>query len=169
MAFPISVSYSKPLKATITSDNQQQILNFIEKSILKDKADNVVVEEKHVKYRGSTSAWRGSLFRSVDNGIFTLIYKNDGWWLNYQIKMRKLFVGAAILSGVMGVFALANTGPWWVGIAAFLWFCGANWIINLIRHESVAATMAVEIDELICGKAELPEQDKMTGELKSWF
>ncbi|MEO6977748.1 MAG: hypothetical protein ABI113_05185 [Mucilaginibacter sp.] len=169
MAFPISVSYTKRLKATITSDNQQQILNFIGESILKDKADNVVLEEKYVKYRGSTSAWRGSLFGSVDNGVFTLIYKSDGWWLNYQIKMRKLFVGAAILSGIMGVFAWANNGPWWVGIAAFLWFCGANWIINLIRHESVATTMAVEIDELICGKTELPEQDKMTGELKSWF
>ena len=69
----------------------------------------------------------------------------------------------------MGVFALVTGGPWWIGFAAFLWLCGANWITNLVRHETVAANIADGIDELICGKIVPPEQDKMTGKLKSWF
>jgi len=169
MIFPFSVSFNKQLKAKIISDNQQAILQYIMKSILDDKANNVVVEDIHVTYRGSTSNWRGSLFGSVDDGIFSLIYKHNNWWLNYQINMRKLFIGTAILSSIMGVFALVNGGPWWIGIAAFLWLGGGNWIINLIRHETVAANIAEGIDELICGKTELTEQDKMTGKLKSWF
>ena len=153
----------------MTSDNQQEILHFIMKSILDDEANNVVIEDIHVTYKGSTSNWRGSLFGSVDDGIFNLIYKDNNWWLNYQINMSKLFISTVILSSIMGVFALLNNGPWWVGIAAFLWLCGANWIINLIRHEVVAANIAVGIDELICGITQLPEQDRMTGKLKSWF
>jgi len=169
MTFPFSVSFNKRLEATITSDNQQKILQFIMKSILDDKANNIVGEDMHITYKGSTSNWRGSLFGSVDDGIFNLIYKDNNWWLNYQINMRKLFVGTAILSTIMGVFALISGGPWWVGIAAFLWLCGANWIINIIRHESVATNIAAGIDELICDKTTLPEQDRMTGKLKSWF
>ncbi len=169
MIFPFSVSFNKRLAATITSDNQQQILQYIVKSILEDKAKNIAVEDVHVTYKGSTSNWRGSLFGSVDDGIFNLIYKDNNWWLYYKINMRKLFVGAAQLSTIVGLFALVNGGPWWIGIAGFLWLCGANWIINLIRHESVASNIAWGIDELICGKTQLPEQDKMTGKLKSWF
>lgn len=72
----------------------------------------------------------------------------------------------------MEVFMLVNGGPWWVGIAAFLWLCGANWILNLVRHGGVADDIAARIDRLICGKTEsteLPGEDKMTGKLKSWF
>jgi len=169
MAFPLSVNFNKRLKATITSDEVPGILQYIAKSIAEDKADNIVIEDMHVTYKGSTSMWRGSLFGTVDDGIFNLIYKDNGWWLNYKINMRKLFMGTAILSSILSVFALVTDGLWWVGIAAFLWLYGGNWIINPIRHETVAADIAAGIDELICGKTELPENDKMTGKLKSWF
>jgi hypothetical protein len=169
MIFPFSVSYNRRLKATITPDNQHAVLQYIMNSILDDKANNVVAEDIHVSYKGSTSARKGSLFGSVDNGTFSLIYKDDSWWLNYQINMRELFVFATIASTIMGVFMLLGGGPWWVGITAFLWLCGVNWTISFIRHETVATSIASGIDDLICGKTELPEQDNMTGELKSWF
>jgi len=51
MDFPVSVKFNKPLKILITPDNQQQILQYIEKSILKDKANNVVVEDLRVTYK----------------------------------------------------------------------------------------------------------------------
>jgi len=170
MTFPFSVRFNKSLKTIITSDNKEQILQYIKKSVLEDKADNVVVKDMAVNYKGSTSSWRGSLFGSVDNGIFYLVYQDNSWFLNYQINMYKLFIYTSIMSTIMGAFALVNGGPWWIGIAAFLWLCGANWVINLIRHQSVVANIAAGIDELINGKTEkLPEQDKMTGKLKSWF
>jgi len=169
MIFPFSVCFNRLLKTTITPDNKGQVLQYIGKSILRDKADKVVVEDMFVSYQGSTSYWRGSLFGSVDNGAFYLTYKSNSWFLIYQINMRKLFIGTSILSIAMGIFALVSGGPWWIGIAAFLWLCGANWITNLIRHGTVATDIAVGIDELMLGKTKLPEQDKMTGELKSWF
>ncbi|MEZ2338532.1 hypothetical protein AB6735_22985 [Mucilaginibacter sp. RCC_168] len=134
------------------------------------KADNVIVKNLSVNYKGSTSNWRGSLFGSVDNGVFNLIHENNSWLLNYQINMHKLFITTSTMSIIMAVFMLVNSGPWWVGIVAFLWLCGVNWIINLIRHRTVATDIATGIDELIFGKTELPpEQDKMIGELKNWF
>lgn len=170
MIFPFSVTFNIRLKATIIADNQQKILQYIVKNILDDKADNVVVEDILVTYKGSTSSWRGSLFGSVDDGSFNLIYKDNDWWLNYQISMSGLFIGGAIISSIMSIFVLANGSPWWVVILIFLWFCGVNWIISFIRHEAVAADIAAGIDELICGKTELPpEQDRMTGKLKNWF
>lgn len=169
MAFPISMCYTNQLKPVVTSENQLQILNFIATSILKDKAGRVVIGDMQVKYKGSTSNWRGSLFNGVNNGVFTLIYKDDNWWLNYQLNMRELFIGTAILSGIMGVFSLVTGGPWWAVIFAFLWLCGGNWVIIVIRHGGLAADITLGIDELICGKTELPEDDRMTGELKSWF
>lgn len=169
MIFPFSVSYNRRLKATITPDNQQQVLQYIMNSILEDKANNIIADDIHVTYKGSTSARRGSLFGSVDDGVFNLIYKDDTWWLNYKINMSELFVFTTIASTIMGVFSLVSGGPWWVGIAAFLWLCGANWIISFIRHETVATSIAAGIDDLICGKVIQPEEDKMTGELKSWF
>ncbi|MBE9597988.1 hypothetical protein [Pedobacter sp. MC2016-24] len=169
MTFPLSVSFKNRLKAVVTADNQQQILQYIVKTILDEKAKNVVVEDMHVTYRGSTSYWNWSLFSGVDDGIFSLIYKDNSWSLNYQINMLKLFIGTAILSSLMAVFMLINEGPWWTGIVAFSWLCGGNWIINVIRHGALAATISTGIDELICGKIELPEQDKMTGKLRSWY
>ena len=170
MIFPFSVIFNRSLKTVITPDNKEQILQYIRESILKDKADHVIVKDLSVSYKGSTANRRGSLFGGVDNGVFSLVHKNNSWLLNYQINMRQLFISTSILSIIMGVFMLVNGGPWWVGIVAFLWLCGVNWVISAIRHGTVATDIATGIDELICGKTELPpEQDKMTGELKSWF
>jgi len=82
MTFPFSVQFDRPLKTIITPDNERQILQHIKKTILEDKANNVVVEDMSVNYKGSTSNWRGSLFGSVDNGIFCLVYENNSWFLN---------------------------------------------------------------------------------------
>lgn len=169
MIFPFSVHFSRRLKATITADNQEEILQYITKSISESKANNVVTQEMWVKYKGSTSYSRGALFGSVDDGIFNLIYKDNSWWLNYQINMRKLFIGTATLSIIMGTFALVNRGPWWIGIASFLWLCGANWITILIRHGIVATNISAGINELICGKEPEPENTETDERLKSWF
>jgi len=172
MTFPFSLYFNRKLNAAITSDTQNNVLDYIKISILDDKADNILIEGLNVTYKGSTSNWRGSLFGSVDDGIFSLIYKEGYWWLIYRINMHKLFISTIILSTIMGVFAFVNGGPWWAGMAAFLWLCGANWFINLVRHGLMATNIAEGIDRLIHGKTDQPEisePDKMTGGLKSWF
>lgn len=161
MVFPFSLRFNKRLKISITQDNEQQILQYIMNCILDDKADYVLIDNKQVTYKGSTSNWRGSLFGSVDDGVFNLIDRDSYWQLNYQINMRNLFIITAILSIAMGLFALANGGPWWIAIAAFLWLCGMNWVINLIRHDAVANTIADGIDELIGDQTILTEENRM--------
>lgn len=168
MTFPFSVRFNRQLKTVVTPDNEQQILQYIKKSILEDNANNVVVEELLVTYKGSTSPWRGSLFGGVDNGIFNLLCKNNSWFLTYQINMRKLFIYTSIMSAIMGVFALTTGGPWWIGLAAFSWLCGANWLTNIIRHGGVASEIAFGIDELF-GDQLPPESEEYKERLKSWF
>jgi len=169
MAFPFSVQFNKKLKAPITVDNKQRVLEFIMNSILERDAKNVFQEDMQVSYKGSTSPWRGALFKGVDNGKFILLYKDNCWWLNYRINMRELFIVTGLISIFAGGFMLVNDGPWWIGIVRFLWLCGANWVTNVLRHGSLNTDIGLGIDNLICGKEELPEDDKMTGKLKSWF
>lgn len=169
MSFPFSISFNQPLESIVTSDNQQVILKYIMKSILHDKVDNVVMNDENLIYKGSSSYWRGSLFGTVDKGVFSLNYKDNKWRLNYQINIHKLFLHTAILSSFMEIFVLANSGPWWIGLVAFSWLCGVNGIITFFRHQALATEIAWDIDELICGKIQVPEQDKMTGKLKSWY
>ena len=85
MTFPFSIRFNRSLKTIITSDNEEKILQYIEKSILEDKADNVVVEDISVNYKGSTSNWRSSLFGSVDNGVFCLVYKTTVGFLTIKL------------------------------------------------------------------------------------
>jgi hypothetical protein len=169
MIFPISVKFNSKLKTTITPDNKQQILLFIQKSILEDNANNVVFEDMSVGYKGTTSRWRGALFGSVDNGIFNLLYKDSNWFLIYQINMRKLFIAAAIMSTVMAIFGFKTGDSLWIGIGFFSWFCGGNWIINIIRHGSVASDIAFSIDELFADKDLIAESDEDKERLKSWY
>ncbi|WP_214069924.1 hypothetical protein [Mucilaginibacter sp. dw_454] len=172
MIFPFSVRFNNQLKAIITSKNQQQILEYISLNIIEKKADNVIIGDYRVTYKGSTSKGRGSLFGGVDDGSFDLSYKNAKWYLIYQINMRKLFINTLMLSVIAETFVLFNRGPWWIGLVAFLWLCGGNWIIYLIRHGLVVGNLTIQIDELICGKMEQPEKpelEKIPGKLKSWF
>ncbi|WP_158826730.1 hypothetical protein [Mucilaginibacter lacusdianchii] len=165
MPFPFSIRYTKPLRAVIMPNNQRQVLEYIKKRILADKADNIVMSEESVTYKGSTSAnKRHALFESVDCGSFTLSNKGNKWCLVYKIKMYKLFIFTSLMAAFMGLIAQIGNGDWWIGIIMFLWLCGMNWIISIIRHEDVAARIAIGINELL-GYHTIED----TEGLKSWF
>jgi hypothetical protein len=159
MIFPFSVNFNESLKTTITPENKEQVLQYIKKSILEDKADNVVIDGMQVAYKGSTSPWRGSLYTGVDNGFFDLVAKGNSWFLKYRINMRQLFIVTSIMSTIMGGIAISTGGPPWVGLIMFLWLCGANWVINLIRHGSVAVEIAAGIDEMIRNQNQVTNND----------
>ncbi|OOQ59415.1 hypothetical protein [Mucilaginibacter pedocola] len=173
MTFPLSVRFNRPLQTDITPGNKAQVLQLIKDGIISKKADMVITEDMSVSYKGTTSTMKGSIFGSVDSGIFSLTYENDNWLLKYQIDMRELFIFTSILAVVMEVFTLSIKGPWWFGVAAFLWVCGANWAVTVVRHGFLANNIADEINEQTGGKPKVEateiENDKMTGELKSWF
>ncbi len=169
MAFPVTITFNRKLKAVITPDNQQELLFFIRQRIITDKADNVVMDTESVRYKGSNSMWRGSLFKGVDDGNFTFVYKEDGHWLIYTINLRQLFIFSAIVAVIMCGFMLAGGGSWWPAFIVFSWLCGGNWISSYLRHGAEATEIAEGIDELICGKPVCEEIEKIPGKLKSWF
>jgi len=169
MAFPFSASFERSIKTIVTSDNKDQILFYIKKSILDDKADNVVVDDMTVRYKGSTSVWNFALFRGVDDGIFSLICKGDKWFLYYHISLRTLIIGALIASCLMEILSLTNDGPWWMGTIFLFWPFGVAWFFEAGRHGGLVADLANGIDQLTGAVREEPQEDKMTGKLKSWF
>jgi hypothetical protein len=169
MNFPVSVIFNRKLDIVVNSDNSDQILQYIKDAADKRKADNLVIEDMSVIYKGSTSYSRTSLFQIIDKGTFSVVYKDDSWSLRYQIDMRKLFIHTGLMSVAFGIFATIGTGAWWVGICAFLWLCGGNWIIACLRHGSFATELAEEINELIGGKKPALEPEEKDESLKSWF
>jgi len=165
MPFPFSTRYDKLLNAIITPDNHQQALLYIQKRILEDQGDNVVVENDWVTYKGSTSNLRQSLFGPVDSGVLTVVSKNNRCFLRYEIKLYRLFIIAFIMSVIAELISIGS-GDWWFGVFAFLWLGGMNWIIAVVRHEALAARIAAGIDDLF--QASPPEEDD-DEKLKSWF
>jgi hypothetical protein len=144
MPFPISIRFKKRLKVTITSENQPKALRYIQKTIQDKAAGNIVIENNQVSYKGSTQSGRRSLFGEI-RGTFTLINGKDGRsYLIYEFKMYHLFIVTPIMAVAFGLLS----HHWWLGIIAFLWLCGMNWIIYLIRNEALANELATGIDSL---------------------
>ncbi len=144
MPFPFTISYHKPLRVIVTSDNQQQIVEYIKDSILKGKAHNIVVDNTLVSYQGSTSYSRASLFGSVDRGTFRLDHIGNRWFLVYEIRMYLQSVLAtvvAILGGFWSKF-------WWIGVMLFLLYI-LIWFMTISRHQLLVSTIASNIDELV--------------------
>ena len=164
MPFPFSIRYNKRLKAIITPDNQQEALLYIQKRIEEDKADNIVIENNQISYKGSTSNRRG-LFGSVDDGVFNFKRKGNLSILCYRINMKRVFTIILILC-TLSELTCIGSGDWWFGIIAFLWLGGINWIIAVTQHEAVAASIAIGIDDLFHVN---PPKEEDKEKLKSWF
>jgi hypothetical protein len=139
MPFPFSIRYNKPLRAIITPDNQRQVLEYIQKRILQDKADNVVIRENLVTYKGSTSSSRINLMSSVDLGTFTLVSEYGKSKLLYEVSTYRSLVILFVMCVVMGIISQ----NWLFGLIGFFWLSGMGWLVNLAQHEDLAARIAI--------------------------
>jgi hypothetical protein len=167
MIFPVSFKYKRTLRGIITPDQQAVAIQVIKKMIVEKKGKNIVVENNSVSYKGTTAPGKGSLLGAVDNGKFSLIDANDKSLLIYEINMQSLFITTGIMAVVAGVFVQR----WWVSLIAFAWLCGMNWVIILIRHDNLVLEVAASVNDLIFGKEEVKEEEKVAddGKLKSWM
>ena len=162
MAFPFSITYQKKLKAKVGSENLPASLKYIQTIISEKAADNVSIENSLIGYKGSTSNYRGSLFGGPDSGSFTFISNYENSFLVYEIKLNKLFIITPIMAGVFGLLSQLV----WVAAGTFLWLCGMNWIIIVVRHDSLAWELAAGIDKL----NGVVKQDAIKSEeIKHWF
>jgi len=168
MAFPFLASFERSIKTVVTPENKDQLLSYIKGTILEEKADNVVVEDMAVRYKGSTGG-RGSIFNTVDSGIFSLVCKDDNWFVDYQMSMHNFVMIALVAIGIIEILLTLGDGPWAVHIVALFWPFGLAWVVEMGRHGALAGDLAAGIDHLSGAAPEEPEEDKMTGPLKSWF
>lgn len=166
MAFPFTITFKRKLRGVITPNNQLIALQYIKTKIEEDAADNIVMEENGVSYKGTTSRWRGALFNGPDSGQFSLIATDDQWHLIYEIRMHQSFMITGGMSLLMGIVSQV----WWFVLVAFSWLCGMNWFIINLRHGGLAADIADGVNDLLFGKEKNIEEDNPDKEkLKSWF
>jgi hypothetical protein len=165
MLFPVLIKYNRPLLGNIPPEKQSIVVQYIQTFITEKKADNVIISDTSVSYKGTTSKWRGALFGGVDEGVFKLMEIDSKACIVYDFTMRRLFITTAIMSVVAGFVVRI----WWVSIFAFLWLCGMNWIINLIRHGDLISEIVIGVNDLLFEMEVKIEEKARSEELKSWF
>ncbi len=159
----------------VTAENEGVILNFIKEYITQKKADNVAVNGNEVRYKGTKSHYRGALFGTVDGGAFTLIQKEDCWYLYYEINLKELAQFGFGMMFFSAILLTLGAMPWWVAIMMTLWGWGMNWFTAVVRHRSLNVEIAERINLLINSNTQ-PSEQKLTEDeiqekekLKSWF
>jgi len=153
MPFPFSIKYSTTLKEKIVPENYLKILNHIRAFIIDKPAKDIIIENNRLSFKPSTYYWNWNIMVSIEKGIFSIIEKEGHVILTYEFFMYRLFITTGIMSVIAGIL----TQILWIPIAAFLWLCGMNWIITLVRHKSMLDDLTSEIDALI--KYENDNQD----------
>jgi len=165
MPFPFSIRYNKPLRAIITADNQQQVLEYIKERILGKKANNIIIKGNQVSYKGSTGG-PNSLFNIEDNGVFSLVCIDSEWRLICCINIRGLFLFSIIVAAIASVLKL------WLGVTYFVFLYGVNVAISSARHGDLIDEIGDGIDELLGATVPPKEEDaprEDSEKLKSWF
>jgi hypothetical protein len=150
MVFPFAQTYKEKLNSLITPQNQEAILQYIRTTIEKKKAGNIIVESNTVSYKGSTSNLRGSLFRGLDGGKFSLIDSDGGSYLVYEFRMSQFFLIMLIVS--IAIAIIFQT--WWVALIVFFGLGGLNWILHVDQHENLAIEIAHDINRDFFSKKE---------------
>jgi len=142
MSFPFTVTYSSRLTISVTDANKTHVLGCIHDMLLKKSAKAVTVGSYEVGFKGSTSPWRGSLMGSVDKGIFTLIEKGGITILTYKFYFIQLFIVTPIMGLAFGLFSRSI----WIGVGAFLWLGGMNWVIAIVRHHALLQEISEQLN-----------------------
>jgi hypothetical protein len=142
MSFPFTVTYSSRLSISMTDANKTLVLACIQDMLLKKSAKTVTVGTYEVGFKGSTSPWRGSLMGSVDKGIFTLIEKDGISILTYKFYFIQLFIVTPLMGLCFGLFSKSV----WIGVGAFLWLGGMNWVIAIVRHHSLFQEISEQLN-----------------------
>ncbi|RCH56722.1 hypothetical protein DJ568_02385 [Mucilaginibacter hurinus] len=133
------------------------------------KANNVTSGDYEVYYKGTTGSARQNLFGLPDNGTIQLVPYEDKLHLTHSINLVGLFAKTALMSIGFGIFGIF-THRWWIGPVFFIWLCGANWVIAIIRHGFFTTELADDINKTMnCLPPPDPEPDKMNGRIKHWM
>ena len=108
-------------------------------------AKDIVIEDNSLSFKAG-SAWSNwNIMQTIDRGVFRLEEKEGDVILTYEFFMYKLFIYTSIMALAMGIVSQKI----WAGVGAFLWLCGMNWIIGVMRHRGLLDELAADIDSFI--------------------
>jgi hypothetical protein len=128
--FPVTITYSDA--SWLPEESVDSVSSTIQEELEVLKVSYVQSAFQKVSFRNSFfngQQGRTHLMATVDSGTFFLDVQSRT--LRYTLSLRRT-LGFSIIAGVL--FALVS-GAIAVGIIAFLWFFGLNWIITYIRHK----------------------------------
>lgn len=166
MTFPaVSFTYKKALLGVITPEKRVLVLQYVKTLIDERNADNIILTDDMVSYKGSTSQWQHTTFAIVDGGQFFITEENGISYFIYRYTMQRLIATALIICPIVGVL----TQSWFVGSFAFFGLFGMNWLLGRFSQNGLGWTIADGINKAFFEK-EKKEKDELNKEmLKSWF
>lgn len=138
MIFPFTLTLRKKLTGEIENYSSEEILIHVSQLFKESSADHVriidnsvIAENKLFTFRirrgGNTNRWGG-----ISRAKFEIIeYGNIGNAF-YTINLTRILVVGVVL-GIVGLFL----GDYWIGLFAFLFFGGLNWLVKIIQHTSI--------------------------------
>jgi len=150
MIFPFSIRYSVRLSDHFFTNRNKEALKYIESYITSKKGKDIVIDDDRLTFKSKffTGRSNGNILVPIEKGIFTIVDKGDQVILTYEFYMYRLFIVVAIMS----VFMAISANRIWIGILCFLWLCGMNWLLTLIRHRRMLKKIAMAID-ILCVSA----------------
>ncbi|MBU3027903.1 hypothetical protein [Zobellia galactanivorans] len=125
--FPLNIKYNRKLNKLSESN---QILDLIEKELIRLKIDKIQRSELKINFKNSffNGQGRWHLMAPIDKGYLKLDGKSNN--LEYSFSVIRTFYISLAFSLLFGLISQSYK----FGIIIFLWFFGMNWIITLIRQ-----------------------------------
>ena len=147
MTFPFSIKYSARLNNHFSIDRKEETFKFIEDFITNKTGDEIIIEGDKLTFKSKffKDRWNTNILVPIEKGVFIIIDKGDRYILTYEFYMYHLFIAVTIMSTFIAIFSQQV----WVGILCFLWLCGMNWLIAIIRHKMMLNEITKEINNQI--------------------
>ena len=150
MIFPFTYTLSKKLRGEILKYSSKEILNHVSKIFKESDADHVKMIDNSVivtnnvfnflqiKRGGNTNRWGG-----ISQANFKIAEYGNIRKAFYTINLTRILVAGVVL-GIIGLFL----GDYWIGLFAFFFFGGLNWLIKIIQHKSIFHDILRDIETI---------------------
>ena len=138
MIFPFTLTLRKKLTGEIDNYTSKEIVIHVSHLFKESSANYVEITDNHViaenklftfKIRrgGNTNRWGG-----ISKAKFEITEYGNIRKAFYTINLTRVLVVGLVL-GIVGFFL----GDYWIGLFAFLFFGGLNWLVKIIQHISI--------------------------------
>jgi len=145
MIFPFRIRYSRKLQKHVRQSDIDNVLNYVSDYILNEGGEEIRIDKNQLTFGTSFFNFRlnNHIFKSIDEGKFTLLNTENESLLIYDIFMYKIilmflafeiFVGYYFQSFALGIFIFGGLG--------------VNWISTIIRHRSMFGHIISGINKL---------------------